>query len=125
MSEEDARALPPAVRELFQNRFPFRNYREECRVAGFRDIRDEVIGRFSTAMTAVRWQIWPGTRRGAFYTQYPPMHQIGGIMERLTERTEHGYRLTPTAAGGSGRLGRWEDARLPELPSEKRRSWRS
>ena len=51
VSEEDARALPPAVRELFQNRFPFifKNYREECRAAGFRDIRDEVIGRFSTA----------------------------------------------------------------------------
>ena len=27
----------------------FKNYREECRAAGFRDIRDEVIGRFSTA----------------------------------------------------------------------------
>ena len=51
VSEEDARALPPAVRELLQNRFPFifKNYREECRAAGFRDIRDEVIGRFSTA----------------------------------------------------------------------------
>ena len=51
VSEEDARALPPTVRELFQNRYPFifKNYREECRAAGFRDIRDEVIGRFSTA----------------------------------------------------------------------------
>ena len=40
-----------AKEELFQNRFPFifKNYREECRAAGFRDIRDEVIGRFSTA----------------------------------------------------------------------------
>ena len=34
-------------------------------------------------------------------------------MERLTERTEHGYRLTPEQLPAAAeRLGRWEDLAL-------------
>ena len=34
-------------------------------------------------------------------------------MERLTERTEHGYRLTPgQLPAAAERLGRWEDLAL-------------